>query len=492
MARYLMSLDAGTTSSRCIIFDFNGNKIAMAQKEHKQIFPNPSLVEHDPMEIWENQLDVVKKALYNAKLSASDIATIGITNQRETVIVWDKSTGKPIYNAIVWQCRRTADFCDALKQEGYDTTIREKTGLTTDAYFSGTKLRWLLENIDGAKEAASRGDLLFGTVDTWLLWQLTKGAVFATDYSNASRTMLYNIHELKWDDEILAEFNIPKCILPEVLPSAHIFGHAHADFFGAEIPISGIAGDQQAALFGQGCFELGMVKNTYGTGCFMLMNTGNAAESKNGLLTTIAWGIGDNIEYALEGSVFVAGSVVQWLRDSLGLIKTASETCGLAKSVDDTGGIYIVPAFTGLGAPHWLSHARGIISGITHATRKEHIVRAALEAIAYQSHDVISAMVADTGISLTEIRVDGGASANDFLMQFQADISGVAVRRPQQIESTALGAALLAGLGIGLFENKDEVAKKICHGSIFTPHMDSAMKAQLLDGWNMTINAMIF
>jgi glycerol kinase len=482
-----MALDAGTASSRCILFDFDGNVAAKAQKEHRQIFPAPGWVEHDPMEIWENQLYAARQAMAKIGAFARDIAAIGITNQRETALVWDKATGKPVYNAIVWQCRRTADFCDALKAEGFDGPMRAKTGLKTDAYFSGTKVKWILENVNGAAEAARRGELLFGTVDTWLLWQLTRGAVFATDCSNASRTMLYNIHELKWDGDILNRFDIPAQMLPEVLPSAHIFGRAHPDFFGAEIPIGGMAGDQQAALFGQACFVPGMVKNTYGTGCFMLMKTSNASPSANGLLTTIAWGIGNEVEYALEGSVFVAGSVVQWLRDGLGLIQTAAETDGLAKKVDDTGGVYIVPAFTGLGAPHWRQHARGIISGITHATHREHIVRAALEAIAYQSHDVISAMSAETGLDPAEIRVDGGASANNFLMQFQADISGVAVRRPHQVESTSLGAAFLAGLAVGIFKNKAEIAEKVCHGLIFAPNMNDDARARLLDGWKTAV-----
>ena len=483
MSRYLMALDAGTTSSRCILFDFEGRMAAVAQKEHKQIFPAPGWVEQDPMEIWKNQLFAARQAMAQVGAFARDIASIGITNQRETAIVWDKTTGKPIYNAIVWQCRRTVDFCDALKAEGFDATVQAKTGLTTDAYFSGTKVKWILENISGAAEAARLGDLLFGTVDTWLLWQLTQGAVFATDYSNAARTMLYNIHELKWDNDILEKFDIPIVMLPEVLPSAHIYGYTHPNLFGAEIIIGGMAGDQQAALFGQGCFSPGIIKNTYGTGCFVLMNTSSSAVSKNGLLTTIAWGIGTEIEYALEGSVFVAGSAIQWLRDGMGLIKTADETEVLAKMVDNTGGVYIVPAFNGLGAPHWHQYARGIISGITHSTQKEHIVRATLEAIAYQSHDVITAMAADTGLALSEIRADGGASANDFLMQFQADISGVTVRRPHQIESTALGAAFLAGLTIGIFKNKDEIAEKVCHGRIFTPNMNNDIRIQLLDNW---------
>jgi len=483
-----MALDQGTTGSRCIVFDFNGAVVAAAQKEHKQIFPKSGWVEHDPLEIWNNQMSVAKEALIKAGASPSDIAAVGITNQRETTILWDKNTGQPICNAIVWQCRRTSDFCDTLKTEGFDNIIRSKTGLTTDAYFSGTKIKWVLENVPGAKDAARRGDLLFGTVDTWLLWQLTKGEVFATDYSNAARTMLFNIHTLKWDDEILERFDIPKHILPEVLPSAHIYGKTHKELFGAEIPISGIAGDQQAALFGQACFFPGMVKNTYGTGCFTLMNTGDrAVSSKNGLITTIAWGIGDKIEYALEGSVFVAGSVIQWLRDSLKLINNAAESEFYAKSIDSTDGLYIVPAFVGLGAPHWDQYAQGIITGLTHRTKKEHIIRAALESIAYQSYDVLTAIELDTSLKITEIRADGGASANDFLMQFQADILDTAVRRPNQIESTAFGAVLLAGLAAGVYKNKDEIIQKIRPGSIFTPNIDSFSRDKLINGWKAAV-----
>lgn len=488
MSNYLMALDQGTTGSRCIVFDFNGAVVAAAQKEHKQIFPKSGWVEHDPLEIWNNQMSVAKEALIKAGASPSDIAAVGITNQRETTILWDKNTGQPICNAIVWQCRRTSDFCDTLKTEGFDNIIRSKTGLTTDAYFSGTKIKWVLENVPGAKDAARRGDLLFGTVDTWLLWQLTKGEVFATDYSNAARTMLFNIHTLKWDDEILERFDIPKHILPEVLPSAHIYGKTHKELFGAEIPISGIAGDQQAALFGQACFFPGMVKNTYGTGCFTLMNTGDrAVSSKNGLITTIAWGIGDKIEYALEGSVFVAGSVIQWLRDSLKLINNAAESEFYAKSIDSTDGLYIVPAFVGLGAPHWDQYAQGIITGLTHRTKKEHIIRAALESIAYQSYDVLTAIELDTSLKITEIRADGGASANDFLMQFQADILDTAVRRPNQIESTAFGAVLLAGLAAGVYKNKDEIIQKIRPGSIFTPNIDSFSRDKLINGWKAAV-----
>jgi len=483
-----MALDQGTTSSRCIFFDADGRIISLAQREHRQVFPQAGWIEHDPMEIWHNQLAVAKEAMVKADACAADVLAIGITNQRETTIVWDKRTGRPVHNAIVWQCRRTSDLCDTLKAEGFDDIIKAKTGLTTDAYFSGTKLAWILENVPGAREEAARGNILFGTVDTWLVWQLTGGEVFATDYSNASRTMLFNIHTLCWDDEILERLGIPAAMLPEVLPSSHIFGNTHSDYFDGQIPIGGVAGDQQAALFGQGCFEPGMAKNTYGTGCFTLMNTGDrVVQSQNGLLTTIAWGLDDKVEYALEGSVFVAGSAVQWLRDNLGLIQTAAETETYATGVADTAGVYVVPAFVGLGAPHWNQHARGIITGLTHAARKEHIIRAALESIAYQSHDVISAMACDTGVALEQVRVDGGASANNFLMQFQADILGVPVQRPVVTESTALGAAFLAGLAVGEYKNKAEITEKIGAGRIFVPSMDEKRRQQLLAGWHEAI-----
>ena len=495
MGNYIMALDQGTTSSRCILFDLQGRAAAMAQKEHRQIFPKSGWVEHDPIEIWHNQLSAARAAMAKVDAYASEIAAIGITNQRETTIVWDKHTGKPVHNAIVWQCRRTADFCNSLKTEGFDATIKTKTGLACDAYFSGTKLKWILDNVPGAKEAAQRGDLLFGTVDTWLLWQLTRGAVFATDYSNAARTMLFNIHTLTWDTEILDKFDIPLGILPEPLPNAHIFGEAHRDFFGGPIPIGGMAGDQQAALFGQACFVPGMVKNTYGTGCFALMNTGGrAVNSQNGLLATIAWDIGRGPQYALEGSVFIAGALIQWLRDGLGLIATAAETENLARQVNSTGGVYIVPAFVGLGAPHWSQHAKGLICGLTQSTTKAHIVRAALEAIAYQSHDVICAMGLDTGLAPKEIRADGGAAANDFLMQFQADILGTNVCRPAQIESTALGAAFLAGLAVGIYQNTDEIneiAQKARLSSTFAPGMDKVLKDELLCGWRAAVSRAI-
>ena len=484
MSKYLMALDQGTTSSRCILFDFNGEAAAAAQKEHKQIFPREGWVEHDPAEIWSNQLSVALEAMAKIGAGAKDVAAIGVTNQRETTVVWDKNTGKPVYNAIVWQCRRTSDFCDTLKSEGFDAVIAKKTGLTADAYFSGAKIKWILDNVPGALEAARRGRLLFGTVDAWLLWNLTRGAVFATDYSNASRTMLFNIHTLKWDTEILDRFDIPAAMLPEVLPTAHIFGGTHRDFFGAEIPVAGMAGDQQAALFGQACFIPGMVKNTYGTGCFTLMHTGGkAAASKNGLLTTIAWGLGGGVEYALEGSVFTAGSVIQWLRDGLNMITDAAETEAYAQKTENANGVYIVPAFVGLGAPYWDQHARGLIAGLTFGARKEHIIRAALESIAYQSYDVISAMAADTSQTLTEIRADGGASVNNFLMQFQADILGAAVCRPAMVESTALGAAFLAGLAAGVFGGKEEIAKKVSIDRVFTPAMNPLTRNGLLSGW---------
>ena len=483
-----MAFDQGTTSSRCIIFAMDGKIVSQAQKEHRQFFPQIGWVEHDPIEIWSNQLSVAVEAMAKIDVRSENIAAIGITNQRETTVVWDRHTGRPIYNAIVWQCRRTSDICDRLKTEGFDKVIKKKTGLATDAYFSGTKLAWILENVPGARESANRGDLLFGTIDTWLMWQLTRGTVFATDYSNASRTMLFNIHTLQWDREILEHLNIPAQILPVPLPSAHIFGKTSKEYFGGEIIISGVAGDQQAALFGQGCFEPGMVKNTYGTGCFTLMNTGETpVASQNGMLTTIAWGIGGDVEYALEGSVFVAGSLIQWLRDGLKMIESAAETETYAKAVDDTAGVYIVPAFVGLGAPYWNQHAKGIITGLTHRAKREHIVRAALEAIAYQSHDIISAMAADAGKPIGQVRVDGGASKNNFLMQFQSDILDISIRRPAITESTALGAAFLAALGSGIFTCKTEIAQILGNGQIFNPNMDEEIRQKLLSGWQTAI-----
>lgn len=488
MQKYLLALDQGTTSSRSILFTKEGRIHSIAQREFPQIFPEPGWVEHDPMEIWASQISVTMEALAKAGLAAADIAAIGITNQRETTIVWNKNTGKPVYNAIVWQCRRTADYCASLKNEGFDATIKTKTGLAVDAYFSGTKVRWILENVAGARSAAEAGELLFGTVDTWLVWQLTKGKVFTTDYSNASRTMLYNIHELKWDDEILAKFGIPSSMLPEVKPSSYIYGATHRDLLGGEIPIAGIAGDQQAALFGQCCFEAGMVKNTYGTGCFTLMNTGSTAvTSKNGLLTTIAWGEGGVVEYALEGSVFIAGAAIQWLRDGLRIIDSAELTEFYANKVESSNGVYVVPAFVGLGAPYWDQYARGTITGLSRGATKEHLIRATLESIAYQSLDVIKAMASDTKEALKQLRVDGGASNNNFLMQFQADILDVEVVRPEITESTALGAVLLAGLAIGFYKSKEEVKQQSTVSKVFKPAMPQDKRANLIYGWNEAV-----
>jgi len=480
MKKFLLALDQGTTSSRAILFSKAGENIAMAQKEFTQVFPQEGWVEHDPMEIWQSQLFVAQEVIKKAGISPDQIAAIGIANQRETTIVWDKTTGKPIYNAIVWQCRRTADYCETLKTEGFDTTVKERTGLKVDAYFSGSKIRWILENVPGAR--ANAGNLAFGTVDTWLLWQLTGGKVHATDYSNASRTMLFNIHTLQWDTDILDKLNIPYSMLPDVKLSSHIF--STTDIFGIEIPIAGIAGDQQAALFGQCCFQPGMVKNTYGTGCFTLMTTGEmAVKSHNQLLTTIAWGEGGKVEYALEGAVFIAGAVVQWLRDGLEIIDNAAITEAYATAVPDTGGVYIVPAFVGLGAPYWDQYARGTITGITRGTTHKHFARAALEAIAYQSHDVIKAMEQDVPFKLRQIRVDGGASNNNFLMQFQADILNTQVTRPTCTESTALGAVFLAGLAVGFYESKTEIAKMVKVSKTFIPQMDNKKRATLLAGW---------
>jgi glycerol kinase len=488
MSKYLMAFDQGTTSSRCILFDKGGNIKSVAQKEFTQIFPNPGWVEHDPMEIWASQISVATEAKAKVRASAEDIAAIGITNQRETTVVWNKNTGKPVYNAIVWQCRRTAGYCDTLKESGFDKKIREKTGLVVDAYFSGTKIRWILENVEGAREAAGKGELLFGTVDSWLIWNLTQGKIHVTDYSNASRTMLFNIHTLDWDDEILKELNIPRSMLPEVKPSSHVYGNTHADMLGGEIKIAGIAGDQQAALFGQCCYEEGMVKNTYGTGCFILMNTGEKAiESKNGLLTTIAWGEGGKVEYALEGSVFIAGAAIQWLRDGLRMIDNAAFSEAYAAKVEDSNGVYVVPAFVGLGAPYWDQYARGIIVGLTRGVEKEHFIRATLESLAYQSYDVIKAMEADADVTLKAIRVDGGAVANNFLMQFQADVLGVDVIRPAVIESTALGAVYLAGLAVGFYADKEDIKNNVKVDRTFSPQMDGAMREKLIAGWKEAV-----
>ncbi|MDR3324940.1 MAG: glycerol kinase GlpK [Spirochaetaceae bacterium] len=486
--KYLVALDQGTTSSRSIVFDKQGNIIQSAQKEFTQIFPKPGWVEHDPLEIWSTQIGVLAEAKTRAGIDAKDIAAIGITNQRETTVVWEKATGKPVYNAIVWQCRRTAEYCDTLKAKGLDKTIKEKTGLVIDAYFSGTKVRWILENVPGARAKAEKGELLFGNIDTWLVWNLTKGKVHITDYSNASRTMLFNIHKLQWDDEILKELNIPKSMLPEAKPSSCVYGNAAAEFLGGEVPIAGIAGDQQAALFGQCCFDAGLVKNTYGTGCFILMNTGTkAVASKNGLLTTIAWGLDGKVEYALEGSVFVAGAAIQWIRDGLRMIDNAAFSEAYATKVPDTGGVYVVPAFVGLGAPYWDQYARGAILGLTRGTTKEHFIRATVESLAYQSYDVIKAMEADAGVPIKAIRVDGGATANNFLMQFQADVLNTDVVRPKVIESTALGAVYLAGLAVGYYADKNDIVKNVAVDRVFKPAIAADYRAKLIAGWKEAV-----
>jgi len=483
-----MALDQGTTSSRAIIFDENGVIKGVTNREFTQIYPKPGWVEHDPMEIWGSQVGVAKEVLLKSGISPSDIAAIGITNQRETTIVWDKNTGKPVYNAIVWQCRRTAPICDELKAKGLTEKIREKTGLVIDAYFSGTKVKWILDNVEGAREKAEKGELLFGNVDTWLIWNLTGGKVHVTDYSNASRTMLFNIHSLDWDDEILAELNIPRAMLPKAMPSSHIYGYTTSEVFGGEVPIAGDAGDQQAALFGQACYSPGMAKNTYGTGCFMLMNTGEkAVTSESGLLTTIAWGVNGKVEYALEGSIFIAGAVVQWLRDELRIIDNAAQSEELATKVQDNNGVYLVPAFVGLGAPYWDMYARGTIVGLTRGAKREHIVRAALESICYQTRDVLEAMQKDSGITLKSLKVDGGAVANNFLMQFQSDILGVPVDRPKVIETTALGAAYLAGLAVGYWKDKDDIAAKWQIDRTFKPEMESETRDNLYKGWKKAV-----
>lgn len=488
MAKYIMALDQGTTSSRAIIFDENGLIKGVTNREFTQIYPKPGWVEHDPMEIWGSQIGVAKEVLLKCGLTVNDIAAIGITNQRETTVVWDKNTGKPVYNAIVWQCRRTAPICDDLKARGLTEKIREKTGLVVDAYFSGTKVKWILDNVEGAREKAEKGELLFGNIDTWLIWNLTGGKVHVTDYSNASRTMLFNIHDLDWDDEILKELNIPRAMLPKAMPSSHVYGYTTTEVFGGEIPISGVAGDQQAALFGQACYSPGMAKNTYGTGCFMLMNTGEkAVTSKSGLLTTIAWGVDGKVEYALEGSIFIAGAVVQWLRDELRVLDNAAQSEELATKVEDNNGVYLVPAFIGLGAPYWDMYARGTIVGLTRGAKREHIVRAALESICYQTRDVLEAMQKDSGITLKSLKVDGGAVANNFLMQFQSDILGVPVDRPKVIETTALGAAYLAGLAVGYWKDKDDIAAKWQIDRTFKPEMDSNMKDNLYKGWKKAV-----
>ena len=491
--KYIMALDQGTTSSRAILFNNKGEILEMAQKEFTQIYPKAGWVEHNPMEIWGSQSGVMREVIETAGITPDEIAGIGITNQRETTIVWDKNTGKPIYNAIVWQCRRTSDICHDLKEKGLEKIIKDKTGLLIDAYFSATKVKWILDNVEGAREKAEKGDLLFGTVDTWLIWKLTHGKVHVTDYSNASRTMMYNIKELKWDEEILKELNIPLSMLPEVKPSSYIYGHTDEQMLaGAQIPISGCAGDQQSALFGQTCFEEGSVKNTYGTGCFLLMNTGEKiVESKNGLITTIAWGIDNKIQYALEGSIFMGGASIQWLRDELRMIKTAKDSETYANKVEDTNGVYVVPAFTGLGAPYWDMYARGTIVGLTRGSKKEHMIRATLESIAYQTKDVITVMEQDSDIKVKDLRVDGGASSNNFLMQFQSDILDVNIDRPEIIETTALGAAYLSGLAVGFYKNKNEITSKWKVQKEFVPNMDENKRTKLYKGWKRAVSRAI-
>ena len=486
---YIIALDQGTTSSRAILFNKNGEIVNTAQKEFKQIYPKSGWVEHDPMEIWGTQSGVMREVIETTGIRPEEIAAIGITNQRETTIVWDKNTGKPVYNAIVWQCRRTSDICDGLKEKGLEEEIKKKTGLLIDAYFSATKIKWILDTVEGAREKADRGELLFGTVDTWLIWNLTRGKVHVTDYSNASRTMMFDIKNLQWDEEILKELRIPKSMLPKVCPSSHVYGCTDELMLGgAEIPISGCAGDQQAALFGQTCFEEGSAKNTYGTGCFLLMNTGNKmVESNNGLITTIAWGIDGKVEYALEGSIFMGGASVQWLRDELRMIKDAADSEMYAKRVESTEGVYVVPAFTGLGAPYWDMYARGAILGLTRGTKKEHVIRATLESIAYQTKDVLEAMQQDAKLALKFLKVDGGASNNDFLMQFQSDILNVNIDRPKVVETTALGAAYLAGLAVGFYESKDAIKEQWKVASVFNPKISEDDRDKLYRGWNKAV-----
>ena len=486
--QYIMSLDQGTTSSRCILFDRAGNICASAQREFRQIFPQPGWVEHDPMEIWRTTVEVTKNAMEKLGVEAEDIAAIGITNQRETTVLWDKNTGEPVCNAIVWQCRRTADIIDDLVARGHADTIRNKTGLVPDAYFSGSKIQWILDNVPGAREKAERGQLLFGTIDTWLIWNLTGGKVQVTDQTNASRTMLYNIYDLCWDQELLELLNIPKAILPEVKPSTYLYGKTEYSLFGGEIPIAGAAGDQQCAMFGQCCFEAGQMKNTYGTGCFLLMNTGETpVQSNNGLVTTIGIGMPDKVTYALEGSIFVAGAAVQWLRDQLDVLTSARESAQYARSVPDTAGAYVVPAFTGMGAPYWDQHARGCVVGITRSFCRAHLVRATLESLAYQTYDICKAMEQDSGIPIAALKVDGGACANDFLMQFQSDILNCQVHRPSCIETTALGAAYLAGLAVGYWDSLEDIRNNWALDREFSPTMEQEKQESLLKGWHKAV-----
>lgn len=488
--KYIMALDQGTTSSRAILFDKEGNVVATSQKEFTQFYPKVGWVEHNPMEIWGSQSGVMREVLETNSIRPEEVCAIGITNQRETTIVWEKSTGKPVYNAIVWQCRRTSEICDELKEKGYEKLIKDKTGLILDAYFSATKIKWILDNVEGAREKAENGELLFGTVDTWLIWNLTRGKVHVTDYTNAARTMLYNIKELKWDDEILEILDIPKSMLPDVKPSSYVYGHTDEGMLsGAQIPIAGCAGDQQAALFGQTCFEEGSAKNTYGTGCFMLMNTGeNIVESKHGLLTTIAWGVDGKVEYALEGSIFIGGASIQWLRDELRVLYDAKQSEFYANSVKETNGVYVVPAFAGLGAPYWDMYARGAIMGLTRGANRAHLVRATLESIAYQVKDVLNAMQEDSGLKLKDLRVDGGASSNNFLMQFQSDILDVNIDRPKVVETTALGAAYLAGLAVEFYNNKDEIKKSWIIDREFIPNMSDDKRNLLYKGWKKAVS----
>ncbi len=488
MAKYVMALDSGTTSNRCILFNEKGEMCSVCQREFEQHFPKPGWVEHNANEIWSTQLGVAVEAMAKIGVSYEDIAAIGITNQRETAIVWDKETGEPIYNAIVWQCRRTSEFCDTLKEKGLTEKYREKTGLVIDAYFSATKVKWILDNVEGARQKAEEGKLLFGTVETWLIWKLTKGEVHITDYSNASRTMLFNINTLEWDEEILEELNIPRSMLPEPKPSSCIYGYTDSSIFGGPIAIGGAAGDQQSALFGQTCFNAGEAKNTYGTGAFLLMNTGEKPVfSKNGLVTTIAWGLDGKVNYALEGSVFVAGAAIQWLRDELRVIDSSPDSEYMAKKVKNTNGCYVVPAFTGLGAPHWDQYARGTIVGITRGVNKYHIIRATLESLAYQVNDILTAMQADSGITLSALKVDGGASANNFLMQFQSDVINAPVNRPVCVETTAMGAAYLAGLAVGYWASKEDVINNWQIDKVFMPEMSEEDRKEVVNGWNKAV-----
>ncbi|PNR93073.1 glycerol kinase [Petrotoga sp. HWH.PT.55.6.1] len=488
MEKYILSIDQGTTSSRAIIFDHDGNVVSVAQQEFMQYYPKPGWVEHDPNEIWATTMGVIADAMARGNINRSQISAIGITNQRETTVIWDAETGKPVHNAIVWQDRRTSKICDNLKEKGLEETIKHKTGLMVDAYFSGTKIKWILDNVEGTREKAEAGKLRFGTIDTWLIWKLTNGKVHVTDYTNASRTMIYNIFDLKWDEDLLKELNIPFSLLPEVKPSSQIYGNTDVDVFGAEVPIAGIAGDQQAATFGQVCYEKGMVKNTYGTGCFMLMNTGeDPIESKHGLLTTIAYGINGKVNYALEGSIFVTGAAVQWLRDELKIVDSAADTEYYATKVNDNGGVYFVPAFAGLGAPYWDMYARGTIVGLTRGSSKAHIIRATLESIAYQTRDVLEAMEADSGIKLKTLRVDGGAALNNFLLQFQSDILGVEVERPVVNETTALGAGYLAGLAVGFWNGQEELLRKWKRDALFTPEMNEDERERLYSDWKRAV-----